>query len=236
MTNPLDNMINTVKGFFGEQDTLTPTVVPWKPGAHLLQQQENESLQQRLKREHELDLSYNPYWYDYAMLWDTMKYDPQNPEIKVAMRMLMKHADKYKDAAEVCNVPWEIIAVKHLMEGGGNILNQFLNGQKWSLKTTIVPKGCGPFKSFEDSCKFAFEFKKGHLPPRWTIQNTLYYMELWNGMGYRKYHPNVKSPYLWDTTNHYTTGKYGADGKWDPNLQSKQVGAAVLLRELEFAV
>ncbi len=42
----------------------------------------------------------------------------------------------------------------------------------------------------------------------------------------------MKSPYLWSFTNHYTKGKYVADGKFDPNAPSDQVGAMALLKQL----
>src|SRR5207344_1050510 len=56
--------------------------------------------------------------------------------------------------------------------------------------------------------------------------------ESYNGMGYRRFHPEVKTPYLWSFTHHYTRGKYVADGTWSPTTVSKQVGAAALLRRL----
>jgi len=56
----------------------------------------------------------------------------------------------------------------------------------------------------------------------------LYEFEKWNGFGYRLYHPKVLSPYLWGFSNHYTSGKYTADGKFDESAVSTQCGAAVL--------
>ncbi len=40
------------------------------------------------------------------------------------------------------------------------------------------------------------------------------------------------SPYLWSGSNHYRRGKYRSDGEWDPDLVSRQIGSAVLLRRL----
>jgi peptidoglycan hydrolase-like protein with peptidoglycan-binding domain len=42
----------------------------------------------------------------------------------------------------------------------------------------------------------------------------------------------VPSPYLWSFSNHYTRGKYVADGRFSPTAVSQQVGAAVLLKQL----
>jgi lysozyme family protein len=43
-------------------------------------------------------------------------------------------------------------------------------------------------------------------------------------------HPEVLTPYLWSFTNHYTKGKFVADGKFDANAVSKQCGAAAILK------
>jgi len=45
-------------------------------------------------------------------------------------------------------------------------------------------------------------------------------------------HPSVLTPYLWCYSNHYSSGKYVADGRWSDTAISKQAGAAVLLRRL----
>ncbi|MEB3117756.1 MAG: hypothetical protein VKL01_05270, partial [Limnothrix sp.] len=54
-----------------------------------------------------------------------------------------------------------------------------------------------------------------------------------NGFGYRLYRPTVLTPYLWSGSNHYQAGKYVADGKFDPQAVSEQVGVAVLWKALE---
>ena len=53
-----------------------------------------------------------------------------------------------------------------------------------------------------------------------------------NGFGYRRFHSGVLSPYLWSYSNHYTSGKYVADGTFDPDAVSKQCGSAVILRRM----
>jgi len=58
-------------------------------------------------------------------------------------------------------------------------------------------------------------------------------MESYNGWGYRLYHPNVKSPYLWSYSNQYEKGKYVADATWDKDAVSAQCGGAVLLKRME---
>jgi lysozyme family protein len=58
----------------------------------------------------------------------------------------------------------------------------------------------------------------------------LFRIESHDGFGYRTH--NVKSPFIWACTNLYTTGKYVADGVFDPNVQEKKCGAAALLKLL----
>jgi len=66
----------------------------------------------------------------------------------------------------------------------------------------------------------------------WSVIGALYKWERYNGFGYRKYHPEVLSPYLWSYTNHYTKGKYVKDGKFDTEAVPRQCGAAAMLRVL----
>lgn len=66
----------------------------------------------------------------------------------------------------------------------------------------------------------------------WSIPGMLYTLEGYNGWGYRRYHPEVKSPYLWSGSNHYASGKYVADGTWSRSAVSAQCGTATLLRRI----
>ena len=66
----------------------------------------------------------------------------------------------------------------------------------------------------------------------WSVPGLLYKLEGYNGFGYRNKHPEVLSPYLWSFSNHYSKGKFVADGTWSPVAVSKQCGAAVLLRRM----
>jgi len=65
---------------------------------------------------------------------------------------------------------------------------------------------------------------------RWDVAGMLFQLERFNGWGYRLYHPETLSPYLWAGTSHYRSGKYVADGKWSPTAVSRQIGAVALLR------
>jgi lysozyme family protein len=91
------------------------------------------------------------------------------------------------------------------------------------------PSATNPY-TWEESAEDVLRWRGLDKWSDWSIRGALYKLEEYNGWGYRLYHPEVLSPYLWSFTNKYTKGKYAADGKWDENLVSGQPGAAALLR------
>ena len=150
------------------------------------------------------------------------------------MKMLKANAEVYKSVAEICPVPWEILAVLHGLESSFNLDKQILNGQSWKKKTTWVPKGLGPFSSFADSCQRAFIHESAHnpIPKKWGVAETALFLERWNGMGY--WRKRKASPYLWSYSNIYGGGKYVSDGRYSASAVSKQVGGMVMLEALGF--
>jgi hypothetical protein len=92
-------------------------------------------------------------------------------------------------------------------------------------------KGKPPF-SWEESAADALAMRGLGVKTDWSLSGMLYQLEGYNGWGYRLHHPHVLTPYLWSFSNHYTSGKYVADGTWSDTAVSKQCGAAVLLRRL----
>jgi len=154
-------------------------------------------------------------------------------EVKVTRMKAAK--SRYIAVARQFNMPWEVVAVIHSMEGNLSFKRILHNGERLPVKKTrLVPKGRGPFRTWEESAMDALRLKESIMPDTWTIGATLDFLERYNGLGYRKYHPEVNSPYLWSGTNHYTSGKYVADGKWSSTAVSKQIGCVPLLRGLGY--
>lgn len=143
---------------------------------------------------------------------------------------IIANLTKYKEAERLTKVPWYVIACIHNLEGGQSFSKNMMNGQRLDRVTTWVPRGYGPWNSWEESCIDAFKIKK--LPSVWNVENTLYFLEAFNGTGYLRYHKDVNSPYLWSYTNQYTKGKYVSDGKWSSSAVSKQMGAVAVIKEL----
>ncbi len=109
------------------------------------------------------------------------------------------------------------------------------NGDPLTARTVQVPKGrpiagTPPF-TFLASAIDALKYKKFDTLTSWDLPQLLYRFEKYNGFGYRDHH-QIHSPYLWSGSNHYTKGKYVADGRYSPTAVSKQIGAAVILRRL----
>jgi lysozyme family protein len=119
--------------------------------------------------------------------------------------------------------PWLVGAV-HCMECHCDLSRQILNGEPWRQRTVLIPAGLGPFESWRASTIEALRRRR--------LVN-LSDVESWNGWGYAK--RGVNSPYLWSGSNHGVgVGKYVEDGRYDPAAVSKQIGAAVLLKELGY--
>lgn len=126
---------------------------------------------------------------------------------------------------------WWLIAVIHEMECTQDFTKYLGNGQDLNKVTTIVPKGRGPFGSFEEGAIDALKLQGADKITDWSLGNVLTFLEGYNGFGYEKYH-NMPSPYLWAGSNWYTKGKYTSDGKFDSEAVSNQIGVALLLKSL----
>lgn len=154
--------------------------------------------------------------------------------VKVYTDKILAAKDRYQKVSNITQVPWQIIGVIHGLEGSFKFNTHLHNGDPLTSRTTHVPKGrprsgVPPF-SWEESAADALLSRS--LPGDWSVEETLYFLECYNGLGYQKKYPKHLSPYIWASTNHETPGKYVADGKFDPKAISKQAGAAAILIQL----
>jgi lysozyme family protein len=169
---------------------------------------------------------------EYEKLWNTMTITDNVNLPDIAKRIISRKQD-YILVEEKTDVPWYLIACIHYMEASLNFSSQIFNGEQWTKKTTLIPKGRGPWDSwYEAACEAMIELKAKTGFTTWDIPEICYMFESHNGWGYRKYHPNVKSPYLWSFSNHYSKGKYVADGKWSDDAVSRQLGAMTIIKKL----
>jgi lysozyme family protein len=152
----------------------------------------------------------------------------------LATRMVGSRA-RYSGVSQTTHIPWYFIGLVHCLECSFSFERHLHNGDPLTARTRQVPAGrpkagAPPF-TWEESAVDALSDDLADPTP-WTIAGILYRLEKYNGLGYRRYHPAVKSPYLWSFSNHYTQGKYVGDGRFDATAVSKQCGAGVLLRRL----
>lgn len=155
-------------------------------------------------------------------------------EIETILNRIALSLDRYSDAGAPLGIPWAFIACVHQMESSGRFTGHLHNGDPLNARTVQVPAGRPldgepPF-SWEDSARDALRLKRLDRWTDWSLPGILFRMEGYNGFGYRLHHPETPSPYLWSYSNQYTSGKYVADGKWDPAAVSRQAGAAVILK------
>src|SRR5688572_17535260 len=168
--------------------------------------------------------------------WDNM-HIPANkgPLFKAVADRLLFNRPRYEAVSKALkskgyDIPWEFIAVTHQREASGDFSRYLGNGQPLNKKTTIVPRGRGPFSSFEEGAIDALL----NAPPYaaknkdWTIGGTLAKLEEYNGLGYAS--KGVPSPYVWAGTDQYVKGKYVADHVYDPEHVDTQLGCAGLLK------
>jgi len=147
--------------------------------------------------------------------------------------MMLQNKLRYEAIAHKFPNPirWFHIALLHEMECEQNFNCYLGNGQIFWKKTTIVPKGRGPFSSFEKGAIDAIRFDRLNKVQDWSIGNTLYILEGFNGYGYAKYR-GINSPYLWSGSNKYVSGKYISDNVYSRTAVSTQIGIALLMKKL----
>ena len=134
-------------------------------------------------------------------------------------------------------IPWYFIACAHYLECSFDFKRHLHNGDPLTGYTIKVPAnrpkvGHGPPFTFEESAVDALKLIGLNEVTNWTLPTVLRKLEAYNGFGYFKYH-SINSPYLWSYSNQYEKGKYVADGKFDAQAVSKQMGAAVILKRME---
>ncbi len=150
---------------------------------------------------------------------------------------ILAHRSRYESVADTLGIPWYFIAAIHNMESSQNFSKHLHNGDPLIARTKHVPEGrpktgTPPF-SWEESAIDALKLRKLHRVEEWTLPRMLYELEGYNGWGYRLYHAHVLSPYLWSWSNHYSSGKYIADGTWSDTAVSRQCGSVLLIKRLE---
>ena len=172
---------------------------------------------------------------EYQHLFDTCLISPAHAkEVEKTTDQIAGNQTRYASVGKPLKIPWFFIGVIHSLEGSLNFKTHLHNGDPLTARTVHVPAGrpkAGkpPF-TWEASATDALTLEGFANLTDWALTTMLYRFEKFNGFGYRPH--KINTPYLWSFSNHYTQGKFAADGKFSPVLVSKQIGAAVLIRRM----
>jgi lysozyme family protein len=182
------------------------------------------------------------YW---SLFLDCKVRQEKLSDVKQIVTKITNNRKRYETVtATLGTMPWWFVAVIHAMESSLSFSRHLHNGDPLTARTFQVPAGrpaANPGNSkegpsaknpytWEESAQDALRLKNLQSWTDWTIRASLFKMEEYNGWGYRLYHPDVLTPYLWSYTDKYTSGKYASDGNWNAKLVSAQAGAAAILR------
>ncbi len=174
---------------------------------------------------------------EYEQLYNTLeiKLDRVDDADNIINKIIENKAT-YKNVERATAIPWFVIAAIHSLESSLDFTKHLHNGDPLTAKTVNVPAGRPPGNppfTWTQSAIDALEYNGLANWTDWSIAGICYSFEKYHGLGFRIFHPEVKSPYLWSFSNHYTKGKFVADGIFDPNLVSQQCGVIVLLKRME---
>lgn len=153
--------------------------------------------------------------------------------ILLRCKQILSFKNHYMMVEAQTKIPWQVVACIHSLESDLSFKSHLHNGDPLTSKTINVPsnrpkKGEPPFTWIESATDALGGYPR---PLIWDLDLKLYFLESYNGMGYRRL--KINSPYLWSMTDQYTKGKFVFDGHFDEMAASKQIGAVALLKGLE---
>jgi lysozyme family protein len=146
-----------------------------------------------------------------------------------AAKTLLVNRDRFLKMQALSGVP--ALWVMPVFERENPHFDSYLgNGDPLSHPTVHVPRGRGPFASWEEGATDALKLDHITGTTDWTWSWACYRWELWNGVGPRNH--GRPSGYLWSGTTIYQGGKYVYDGVWSRGTWDKQLGCVELARAI----
>lgn len=172
-------------------------------------------------------MRYSAAWPVYAQEWDRMVINTSRRQgFEELAGYAITHKTEYQHVEAATGVPWAMVAVIHRREGDGNFSTYLGNGQSLRIRTTMVPRGRGPFPNFQAGALDALKIDGLTDVRDWRLEKQLFWLTGFNGWA-TVY--GFKSPYIWGGTNIQVAGKFVRDGVYDPHVWDTQPGCAPLL-------
>jgi lysozyme family protein len=170
---------------------------------------------------------------EYNSLLARMRITRQS-EVDFVSKKLMKFVTdgRYKEVSDKLGIPQVFIATSFEREASSDFRLSPAQGDRWDRVSVHVPRGRGPFPSWTAAAIDSYTLDKLDRVGKenWTWARFCYEGELFNGFGYRAH--GVHTPYLWAGSNNYTSGKFVADGRFDPNHVDTQLGIVPVARAM----
>lgn len=162
---------------------------------------------------------------DYAYLCSIVKVNSGTMDKnKATFAKMLANKSQYDQIAHAVNCDWQLVAAIHYREASLRPNVYLHNGQTLGQTTTIVPKGIFfPSGAFVEASIDAIKVRAKNVK---GLAACCAMSEKHNGLGYRKH--GVYSPYVWASTNIYTSGMYIADGKFDSTKSDSRLGTAAI--------
>lgn len=169
---------------------------------------------------------------EYIKLFNGLEINPKRlTETNNTAKKILANKDRYVKIQEFTGVPWHFVALCHYRESSLNFTKNLANGQPLNQRTTIVPKGRGPYKTFEESAIDSLVNVQGYKKDRdWSLPMYIFTIEGYNGYGYHS--KGIPSPYLVGGSNKQKPGKYIADGVYNASTWDSQLGVLTILKAL----
>lgn len=175
---------------------------------------------------------------DFQYLYDNAVIDSNRiSEVKMVCEKILQNKSRYDYIQSKTGVPAYLVACLHYRETSLSFDRILHNGEKiigTGQVSKLVPAGRGPFTSWEQAAIDALHLMGYDKVQNWSKYKALQLAERFNGMGYRKRVGDSGkaeySPYVWAATSvSDETGKFVADGSFDPEAPERQLGVAAIM-------
>jgi len=164
----------------------------------------------------------------YINLFKSAQITPdRRPAVRLVANKIVSGRARYEAIGSQTGIPWWFIGLLHYRESDCDFTTYLGNGQSLRKRTTIVPKGRGPFDTFEEGALDALRYQDYTGQKDWTLPTVLWRVEMFNGPGYILH--GVNSPYVWGSTSHQQSGKYVRDKVFRRDVWDVQLGAAAII-------